>query len=184
MPIASRLLQVLTIAAFTGIAMPWAMASLVRAMDLAALTTEADQIVVGEVLSSASAWDGGHRNIYSAIEIGVQESWKGVLPASGKIRIRQLGGTVGQVEMTVLGMPRFAPGERALVFLRHEQVVGMAQGKRHIRWDPTSSHWMVDAPDRAGLLKTQLHRNPGSPEPSQGETLELLREKVRALVGN
>jgi hypothetical protein len=152
-------------------------------MDLAELTTGADQIVVGDVLSSSeSAWDAEHRSIYSTVEIGVQESWKGSPPANGRIKIRQLGGTVGQIEMTVLGMPRFTPGERALVFLRHTHVVGMSQGKRNIRWDSASKCWMVDAPDGTGALKVALRGDSRSPEPSQGESLDHLRERVRALV--
>jgi hypothetical protein len=58
---------------------PVAMASLMRAMDLSELTANADQIVVVDVLSTESAWDGGHRNIYSTVEIKVLESWKGSL---------------------------------------------------------------------------------------------------------
>ena len=182
MTVPSRLVQLLTVAAFTGLALPLATASLLRAMDLATLTAGADQIVIGEVLSAESTWDGEHRSIYSTIEIGVQESWKGSLPTNGRIRIRQLGGRVGQVEMTVVGMPRFTRGERALVFLRREQVVGMSQGKRTLRWDSASRSWMVDAPDRAGALKVAFRGDPRSLEPLQGESLDHLRERIRALV--
>lgn len=177
-----RLVHVLSFAAFAGLALPSATASLLRAMDLAELTTGADQIVVGDVLSSESAWDAEHRSIYSTIEIGVQESWKGSPPANGRIKIRQLGGTVGQIEMSVPGMPRFTPGERALVFLRRTHVVGMSQGKRSVRWDSASKCWMADAPDRTGALKVVLRGDARTPEPSQGESLDHLRERVRALV--
>ena len=47
------------------------------------------------------------------------------------------------------GMPRFQPGERALLFLRgkaeHASVVGMAQGKRPV--SQASGRWMVSAPE-------------------------------------
>jgi len=174
----------MTVAALTGFALPLATASLLRAMDLAELTSDADQIVVGDVLSSESAWDERHRSIYSTIEMVVQESWKGSPPGNGRIKIRQLGGTVGQVEMTVLGMPRFTLGERALVFLRHAQVVGLTQGKRRVRWDSTNNCWMADVPERAGAIKMELRRNMRSMETSQSESLDEVRERVRALVRN
>jgi hypothetical protein len=179
-----RLVPMLTIAAFTVAALPFAMASIIRTMELAELTAAADQIVVADVLSAGSAWDNGHRNIYSTFEISVQESWKGTPPANGRIKIRQLGGTVGEIEMTVLGMPRFTPGERALLFLRQAHVVGMGQGKRQLHWDSTGNRWMADPADRAGAHKVEMRGDSHETEPSQPENLDHLRERVRALMGN
>jgi len=176
------LIQVLAIVACTVPTLPVAMATLMRMMDLAELTTRADQIVVGDVVSQESAWDSGHRNIYTTIEISVRESWKGASPADGKIRIRQLGGAVGDIEMTVHGMAQFEPGERSLLFLRQTQVVGWSQGKRRIRWDPTGKHWLADAPDRARVLSTGAQGRPD--ESDQPEGLDQLRARVRTLMGN
>lgn len=163
-------------------AVPVAKASLMRAMDLSELAASADQIVVGQVLSTQCAWDRGHLNIYSTIEISVQESWKGAIPGDGHIRIRQLGGTVGDIEMTVLGMARFAPGERTLLFLRQARVVGMGQGKRAVHWDATGKRWLAEAPDRARVLAVDAQGRPRAAEPEQPEALDRLRERVRALV--
>ena len=179
-----RLIQMLAVAVCALAARPIATASLMRAMDLAELTASADQIVVGDVLSANSAWDNGHRNIYSTIEISVQESWKGVAPSDGKIRIRQLGGTVGEIEMTVHGMPRFAPGERALLFLRQARVVGMGQGKRRVHWDSAGKRWLADAPEGSGIVAIATQGTPRASEPNQPEALDRLRERVRVLVRN
>lgn len=164
-------------------AAPAAMASLMRAMELSELTVDADQIVVGDVVSTESAWDSGHRNIYSTIEISVLESWKGVVPGNGSIRIRQLGGTVGDIEMSVHGMARFAPGERTLLFLRQARVVGMGQGKRAVRWDAAGKQWLADAPDRSRILGVDAQGRPRAAEPAPPEALDRLRERVHALVG-
>jgi hypothetical protein len=177
-----RLIQALAIVASTVLALPVAMATLMRMMDLAELTTRADQIVVGDVVSQESAWDSGHRNIYTTIEINVRESWKGTSPADGKIRIRQLGGTVGDIEMTVHGMAKFEPGERSLLFLRQTQVVGWSQGKRRVHWDSTGKHWLADALDRTRVLSVGAQGRPG--ESDQPEALDRLRTRVRALMGN
>ena len=168
-----RLIQLLAIAACALPDLPVAKASIVRVMDLAELTAEADRIVVADVVSTQSAWDSRHRNIHTTIEISVQESWKGAVPGDGRIKIRQLGGTVGEIEMAVYGMARFEPGERALLFLRHSGVVGMSQGKWPVRWESTRKRWLVDA-----------RRKSSTAVASQPEQLERLRERVRALVRN
>jgi hypothetical protein len=179
-----RLIQWLALATCTLTTLPVAMASLVRAMDLTELTSTADQIVVGEVLSTESAWDNDHRNIYSTIEIRVQESWKGSVPNDGRIRIRQLGGTVGEIEMTVRGLARFIPGERTLLFLRQALVVGMGQGKRHVQWNASDKQWMADAPEQSGKVTIDPQGTAPAKEPRGPEALDRIRERVRALLRN
>src|SRR4051794_33157393 len=67
--------------------------SLVLAMDLPALTTKADRIVVGEIVSVKSAWDKAHERILSTVEVKVAEAWKGAMPGDGRLVIVQPGGT-------------------------------------------------------------------------------------------
>jgi hypothetical protein len=160
-----------------------ARASLTRAMDLAELTTTAEQVVVADVTRVDSQWDPGHRNIITTVAITVQESWKGTPPADGKMVLRQLGGSVGEIEMTVIGMPRFAVGDRALLFLQRAGVVGMGQGKRPLRWDEGSKCWLVDtgnAPDVVRIDAQGKIRHAAGPAP---ESLDSLRTRVRALLG-
>ena len=178
-----RLTQWLALTVCAVAAAPVAMATLMRAMDLSELAASADQIVVGDVVSTESAWDSGRRNIYSTIEISVQESWKGATPGDGRIKIRQLGGTVGDIEMTVHGMARFTPGERSLLFLRQARVVGRGQGKRAVHWDTAGKRWLADAPDRSRVLGVDAQGRPRAAESEVPEALDRLRERVRALVG-
>lgn len=145
-----------------------AQASILIALDLPTLVQEADHIAVVEVASVKAAWDEGHERIYSTIELNVIENWKAPAPAgaaasssSGRLTIVQAGGTVGDMTMTVSGMGTFAPGERSLVFLRgpanRARVVGMTQGKRAMRYQPSSKSWTVFPPD---LRQTKLVRPP------------------------
>lgn len=162
-------------------ASPWlAQATVLRALDLGDLSREADQIVVADVASARAEWDRDHRAIHTTVELAVKESWKGAPPASGKLVIRQLGGVVGQIEMTIHGMATFAPGERALVFLKQSQVVGMGQGKRSLRWDQARGRWQADPPDLAGAALVRATNQAGSENP--GEDLDHLRARVRALI--
>ena len=131
-------------------------ASLIRAMKLGELVASADAIVVGKVVSSGAAWDLQHRRIISTIEVDIEEIWKGLTVVNRRITIVQPGGSVGDIEMTVLGMPSFSVGERTLLFLlgqRHFQVAGMGQGKRALAWDDTRKQWLAETPDVEGVVE-------------------------------
>ena len=148
-------LQILVFAAVWGAA-GQLHATLIRAMELGELVASADAIVVGKVVSHQAAWDSQHRKIISTIEIDVEESWKGTIVAERRIAIVQPGGSVGDIEMTVLGMPIFTVGERALLFLRGQrqfQVAGMNLGKRALAWDDTGKRWLVEAPSTDGVVE-------------------------------
>jgi hypothetical protein len=147
-----------------------ARASLLLALDTPALVERADAIAVVDVASAHAAWDARHERIVSTIDLTVVESWKGTAAPASRIVVEQPGGTVGDITMTVHGMPRFSPGERALVFLRgpldRTAVVGLAQGKRLVRLDAAAGRPMVAAPDIKSALRP----------------LDDLRAEVRALV--
>jgi hypothetical protein len=163
---------------------PPALATLVRPVDLAELTRAAEQIVVGDVLTVSSAWDEDHRTITTTVEMGVQETWKGSVPSDGKLIVRHLGGSVGDIEMAVLGEANFTVGERALVFLRGARPVDMAQGKRHLRWEGAAKRWIAAPTDLRGARAVPV---PGTSNAAQAmgmeEDLDSLRAKVRALIG-
>jgi hypothetical protein len=179
----STIVKLVTAALGLLLGLPVATASLVRALDLAELARDAEQVVVADVVSLHAAWDGVHRNIYTTIEVVVQESWKGAVPGDGRITIRQPGGTVGEIEMTVVGMPRFSAGERTLLFLRHAQVLGMAQGKRRLRWEAAGRRWLVEGADRSTAVAFDAQGKLQNVRPDRTEDLDSLRARVRRLVG-
>jgi hypothetical protein len=163
-----------------------AVASLVQAMDLADLTARADRIVVAQVVSTNSEWDSSRRNIHTRIEIAVEETWKGSLAVGQRAIIVQPGGSVDDIEMHVHGMPNFAPGEKAVLFLAGQsapRVVGMSQGKRPLRWDGAGKRWVAEAAEASAVVRRdpQGRLQPATPEPALG--LDELRQRVRALVG-
>jgi hypothetical protein len=131
-----------------------ARASLIVALDTQAMVERANTIAVVDVASVHAAWDARRERIMTTIELTVVESWKGTAATAARLVVAQPGGTVGDITMTVFGMPRFSAGERALVFLRGPAdgagVVGLAQGKRAMRPDSASRRWLIAAPERAG----------------------------------
>ena len=138
--------------------------------------------MVADVVSVESAWDAAHRNIHTTVELAVRESWKGDIPGSGRLALRQLGGTVGEIEMSVLGAAKFVPGERALLFLGRQGLVGMAQGKRTLRWEAAGRRWLAEPAAAAGATLVDGRGQPGR-EPPPLEALDSLRSRVRRLVG-
>jgi hypothetical protein len=150
-----------------------AAASLVQSLDLAELTAQADRIVVAQVVSASSEWDSSGRNIHTRIEITVEEAWKGSVAADGRIVIVQPGGSVGDIEMLVHGMPSFAPGEKAVLFLAGPagapRVLGMSQGKRPVRWDGAARRWVAESAEHSAVVRRD----------SQGGLQHLQRQSLR-----
>ena len=108
-----------------------AFATTVARLNLEQLVQRADLIVQGHVESVYCQWDEVRRLVFTYISIRVDEPIKGERRQS--VLIRQIGGTVGTIQMSIAGVPQFTSGEMAIVFLKHQddstfQVVGMSQG--------------------------------------------------------
>jgi hypothetical protein len=183
-----RLIAMLAPAVLLAVPSPGS-ASLILALDLPTLVSRADQISVVDVVSVTAAWNAAHDRITTTIDLTVVDSWKGVAAPATHLRVVQPGGTVGEIEMRVDGMPRFQVGERTLLFLRqrsgadHASVVGMAQGKRPVTREAGSGRWMVSAPDRAGADFVRTTPASGAIFTARPRALTDLRSEVRALVG-
>jgi len=162
-------------------------ASILRDMTLAEMVADADDIVVCTVLSVDSKWDSDHRNILTSIQIKVDENWKGTPPKDGKVTFVQQGGSVGDMEMSVQGMPNFSKGERSLLFFHggaRRFVVGMNMGKRPLQFDPETKKWLVKPATREGILRVQRQAADTvvTVDSDKEETLDSLRAKVRSLL--
>jgi hypothetical protein len=179
-------LQLALVAAICGTAFS-PQASLLRAMNLGELVSLSDTIVVGKVVSQSAAWDPQHRRIISTIEVAVEESWKGQDAVGRSVTIVQPGGSVGDLEMTVQGMPSFWAGEKSLLFLqgqRHLQVVGMSQGKRALAWNDQSKQWLVKSPEMEGVVEVGPDAKLRQAKRQAVSLLDDLREQVKRMVAN
>jgi hypothetical protein len=154
-------------------------ATTVEKLDLEQLVKRADLIVQGQVESVYSQWDEQRRLVFTYISIRVDDALKGTNRQS--VLIRQIGGTVGTVQMSVAGVPQFKSGEMAVVFLKRKddstfQVVGMNQGLYEIVEDfAVSNVFGVD------LLDSKT-REITKPMVSGRAPLEQLKAKIRELV--
>lgn len=177
-----RLVTLLLCAAGVSLPSPHAGASLVLALDLSEMTASAEQIVVAEVLAVRSGWNRAGSRIVTTVELKVAESWKGTVPGDGRVTLVQPGGVADGLETRVHGMPSFAAGERAVLFLGRSAVVGMAQGKRDLRWDQATRRWMTAAPDRGAAVTLDARGTMRPAPPEEPMPLDELRRRVRALL--
>jgi hypothetical protein len=161
-------------------------ASLVQALDLAALVAEAEQVVVGRVVSETSHYDERGR-IVTDTTLQVEETLKGDRAPGAAIVVRKLGGVVDDIGMRVSGEASFTVGESVLLFgARYRaggalRTVGMAQGAIRIvekngrRWAQSSGGAAVRR-DARGHLKSAA---PAVPAP---RPLDELLGEIRTLV--
>ncbi len=114
------------------------------------LTVESGSIVHAHVERVASAWNASGDQIFTEVDIKVVESFKGDDQADDVIRLRILGGTVGDIRMTIIGQPVFRDGEEVLVYLLENRrhllpVTGMHEGKLTIAVDAQTGERVVFA---------------------------------------
>ena len=82
------------------------------------LVNESDYIVRSVVKSVRSEWleKGGHRSIFTHVELQVLEVIHGTPPQP--LVLEMLGGQVGDEQMVVAGMPQFTVGQEDILFIR------------------------------------------------------------------
>lgn len=119
------------------LASPSAQASLVEALDLAALVDRADEVMLARVVSMASHFNDRGR-IVTDVTMQVEQAEKGARAPGAVVVVQQMGGTVGDLGMRVAGEPTYEVGETVLLFgMRAKNLdvlrpVGMSQGAMRI----------------------------------------------------
>jgi len=113
------------------------------------LGREAPLFVRGRVQSAESYWNSTHTKIFTRTTIVVDETYKG--SAGPTVEIVQLGGTVGNIKVSVQGALQWRLGEEVLLFAEPYdaaafQVSGFSQGKFVIERDPATGVAYVQAP--------------------------------------
>ena len=160
-------------------------ATTVQRFDLAALTANAERIVVGVCRQAQPQWVRGH--IYTRYVFSVSQAIKG--PAIAQLELHLPGGHLQGTVTRIVGMPIFAPGDEAVLFLTaanslgHSWPVGLAQGHFAIKRSAANKPRVFQELD--GLaLHTGPHNAPkkaSSDEPVQGMPLDQFLTRVRTL---
>lgn len=102
------------LALLAGLNLP---ATSVRAPNFNTLVDRAELIFTGQVLSRHCEWRvvEGRRSIVTLISFGVERIHKGA--SAPVITLQFLGGSMGDVTLSVSEMPRFKPNERVVLFV-------------------------------------------------------------------
>jgi hypothetical protein len=117
-------------------------------LTIEALTTRADLVVQGTVLSRTCAKDESGR-IYTRVELEVADVWKGSVAGTPLIIVHG-GGSLDGRSSVVSGQVEYGVGEEVVAFLlRNERgeavTVGLMQGKFHIwKLSGTETRYVVN----------------------------------------
>jgi hypothetical protein len=90
-----------------------AAATTIERMSLAKMAQAAPLIVRAVCVGNSVAQDAGE--IWTLTSFDVEETWRG--EAQSQVRVRLLGGSLGNITSHVSGVPRFRPGEDVVLFL-------------------------------------------------------------------
>jgi hypothetical protein len=142
--------------------------TLVR-MDLNALAHSAEIIVRARCIRSEARWES--QSIWTFDDFDVLETFKGV--SSQTLRVRLPGGRVDHVETRVQGVPQFASGEEAVLFVERTSagdygVTCWAQGtfrihresKGDVRLTQDTSHVAVFDPQTRQFVTVGIRNLP------------------------
>jgi hypothetical protein len=165
-------------------------ATLVPRMSLEEVVDASESIVQGTIIRTWSAWDEGHKSIWTHYEIQVADKLKGSVP--GSIVVSEPGGTVGETELQIAGTPQYEVGEEVVLFaertpLGYLRTCGWGQGKFRVTRTAPSGKVTV----RTAAKGIQLVERPtagqakakGTPlGEMNGLELEQFKTRVRELV--
>ena len=149
---ASKIITAIAVAAaFCGAA---ADASRVVHMTAAQMADNSALVVSGRVVGVESFWNEKRTKIFTRTTVAVDQTYKGGRTAS--VEVIQLGGTVGNIRVTVEGGLKWARGEEVLLFLEpydsgRYQVSGLSQGKFLIERDPVTGERYVSRAASEGV---------------------------------
>jgi len=124
-------------AALLLLAVPPGQATTLARLSLDDLVAASSVVARVHCLGNESRWEAGE--VWTFTSFDVVETMKGVAPRL--LTVRLPGGRVGHLIATVDGVPRFRPGEDAILFLARTRagdfsVISWVQGSFRIRRDP------------------------------------------------
>ena len=129
-----RIAILVLVALFGAMAVPSgdAGATILIKKNLKQLAAEAELIVVGQVKATRSEWYRDTKLIYTHNTIAVSSVLKG--KAGESVVVSEPGGTVGDITGVVEGAPKYAIGERVILFCKRDalglmRTHGMIQGR-------------------------------------------------------
>lgn len=133
----------IVLVALLGLTTPIFATTMIR-LSFTELFHDANIVVRAKCTRTSTHFD--HGEIWTDSVFHVVSHHKGVMP--GDFVVRELGGSYGDLESRVEGVPEFHPGEDVFLFLvgspgKPFQIVGWTQGVFHVRPHVRSSELVV-----------------------------------------
>ena len=111
-------------------------ATSIRSFTMTEMVHESAVVLRGKVTSQKAQWKQDKSAIYTDSTVHISAIYRGRVTQK-TVTIRQLGGTLDGLEMSVVGTAKLSVGEDVFLFLRtngtHHFLVGMAQGKYRVQ---------------------------------------------------
>ena len=164
-----------------------------RAPSFNTLVDRAELIFTGQVLGQHCEWRdiAGRRSIVTLVSFGVERWHKGTSPAV--VTLQFLGGTMGEITLSVSEMPKFKTGERTVLFVEGNgvaacPVIGFFHGRFSLKRDD-SGREIVLRYDGEPLAETaavgrdvRMNQMPATPKPalSHDDFAAVVRARVAA----
>ncbi len=156
-------------------------ATVILPADLGELSRDAQAIARGRVVAVDAQWTEGRRTIETIVTLEAEVYLKGQLGATVQFRVP--GGTMGRLRNLVVGAPRFAVGQRVVVFLgvvgpTLPFVLGLNQGVFRVAQTDQGA-WMVSPPPLMPGVFSPVSRGSATLVPSP---LDAFERQVRTIV--
>jgi hypothetical protein len=155
-------------------------------LDIDALSTTADTIVLGRVASKKARWEG--QRIVTDYAVRVAMPVLGAADVGSTVTVQTLGGRVDDLAQVVHGTPGFVVGEDVLLFLQTVKpssplrVVGMAQGRFKVERDGAGDLWATQDLTGLGLAKVVAVDGNGKQSAKMLDHQEPMRLPLRSLL--
>ena len=172
--------------AASQVAIPDAQAAVMMALDLPALVQQSDLVVVGNAQKQASRYVD--KLIVTDVTLKVVANLKGSSKAGELVTVTHLGGSVGEIGLSVPGAASFKLGESAVVFLRKVpsgewNVTGMSQGVMPISGKGSEQRVQMGGTDSALMERNaegQLVEKPAAAPRKMSDLLEEIERLVHS----
>ena len=148
--------------------LPAAHAAVLSHLSFEEMAELSSAVLMGRCVEVRSAWSAEAADIVTHNVFEVREYYKGNL--GSRVVLTELGGQVGNLVAEYSGVPRFAVGEEAVLFVwtnphGTHQVIGLTQGKFHVRRDSkTGRVELRQASSNEPMLEPAMHTHGRSVE--------------------
>ena len=169
------------------VALPAQATSLIS-MDIVQLSEASSEVITGKVVKQQADFDASGTRIYTTSTVEVEILVKGNLRTTEQVRVRQIGGEIGDTVQVASGMVYLRPEENVLLFLNPadnagmtHKVTGFTQGIYKLQSDPVSQQTVAMPVHSAGVELFKVNGKGEIVESHQNQNPVSLNELIQTI---